>query len=140
MFVPCFAPVRHRNGRSRFDADNPAPGILVITIGGFGDDDVADLLMDCAARTTDAFGDYEAFHDWSAMTGYATSARTRLTALSQRQRNRVNILVESLIISMGVSVASLAVPTLKGFSDRRAFETARDAAIAAALGPAPARV
>jgi len=130
MFTPCFPPIRHRNGRSAFDAENPAPGVLLVTIAGFGDDDIADLLMDCAGRTSGAFGSYEAFHDWSAMTGYSSSARTRLTELSQRQRNRVHILSGNRIIAMGVSVASLAVPTIKGYAERTAFEQARDDAIA----------
>lgn len=136
-FTPCFAPVHHRSERASFDAENPAPGILVVTVAGYGDDDVAGLLVDCVERMVSTFGTYEAFHDWSGMTGYSTSARVRLTELVRKQRTKVSLFFENRIIAMGVSVASLAVPTLTSFNDRRAFEAARDAAIAAARREGP---
>lgn len=132
-FTPCFAPVHERFARGEITVENPAPGLLTATISGYGDDDIAAVLTRCTEAMHAAYGPYEAYHDWSGLTGYSSSARVQLTALSKQKKTTIKVFFDNKIIAMGVSVASLAVPGLSSFPTRAAFEAARAAAIAKAL-------
>lgn len=134
MFKPCFAPIDEKLDRATVRLEHAAPGILVATISGYGTEEVAARILQSARVVYEADGRYHAFHDWSGLTGYESGARATLTAWGrQHPHARVTILFQSRLVAMGVSVATLALPTLASFSDRAAFEAARARAIAEAL-------
>lgn len=68
------------------------------------------------------------FHDWFTMTGYDTASRNELTTWSLRHsaRAQINIGVRSTLVTMGVTVASLALGTqvLRRFESEEALELA----------------
>jgi hypothetical protein len=68
------------------------------------------------------------FHDWFTMTGYDTASRNELTTWSLRHsaRAQINIGVRSTLVTMGVTVASLALGTqvLRRFEREEALELA----------------
>jgi hypothetical protein len=68
------------------------------------------------------------FHDWFTMTGYDTASRNELTSWSLRHsaRAQINIGVRATLVSMGVTVASLALGTqvLRRFESEEALELA----------------
>jgi hypothetical protein len=68
------------------------------------------------------------FHDWFAMTGYDTASRNDLTTWSLRHsaRAQINIGVRATLVSLGVTVASLALGTqvLRRFEGEEALELA----------------
>ena len=74
------------------------------------------------------------FHDWFAMTGYDSGSRSELTAWSLRHRaeTQINIGSNNRMVSMGVTVASLALGqnVLRHFSDESLLEDAFRSAMA----------
>lgn len=79
------------------------------------------------------------FNDWWEMTGYDTDARLKLTDWIFWIRGKIvgsHILVRSKIVSMGVSIANLALGgMLTVYTDRQEFSLAYHRAVRQSLKP-----
>jgi hypothetical protein len=73
------------------------------------------------------------FHDWFEMTSYDSASRSELTAWSLRYRSlaQINIGTRSPLVSMGVTVAGLALgaSVLRRFDDEATLREAFDRAV-----------
>jgi hypothetical protein len=72
------------------------------------------------------------FHDWEGMELYATEARTLMTerAIPIASRiNSLNVLFDSKVVRMGVSMASLKLGDIRMFTSREEFEQAIQQAV-----------
>jgi hypothetical protein len=79
------------------------------------------------------------FNDWWEMTGYDTDARLKLTDWIFWMRGKIqgsHILVRSKIVSMGVSIANLALGgMLTVYTDRQEFALAYRRAVRSCVKP-----
>lgn len=103
--------------------------VLVIKVTGHLDRPMGDFIV---ARVNRLFDGNKGritsyFCDWSETTGYDSEVRTLFTQWVATHRNHVkfHLLVGSKIVSMGVSVANLALGgALTGYTNRPAFDAA----------------
>lgn len=119
-----------------------APRVVDYYVWGHFDMELADRMLELVERElAQVRGQLTAFHDWSDMTGYETRARLRLTAWVLRYRDRfagIHILSSSSLVSMGVTVANLALGqfmTSRGLSERADYLRALREACENAAGP-----
>ena len=90
-----------------------APTVCVTSFAGHMDEAHGELFMRFAERRLrEATGRIHVFNDWTAMTGYDSQCRTRLTSWSMANLpayGEVHMAVRSKIVAMGVQVANLAL-------------------------------
>jgi hypothetical protein len=136
MFTPAFPPREVRSSEGSVRLEHLAPGVLGTTVVGRGDEVIARAILD-ASEPIYAAGRIHAFHDWLGVTCYTSEARTLLTTWSKGRKNiEATLLFENRILAMGISVVALALPGVRSFSDRAAFQAARDAVVTQARGAA----
>jgi hypothetical protein len=115
-----------RTSRGALAAWIPAPGVMVTRAEGHIDVELAALFIHTGNEVVRRHGKLLGFHHWWSVNGYDTDARTRLTEWGYRIRGdveRVNFLVSSKIVRMGISVASIVlVGMLVPHDDPAAFE------------------
>lgn len=119
-----------------------APRVVDYRVWGHFDMELADRMLELVERELEQVpGRYVAFHDWAGMTGYETRARLRLTAWVLKHRGRfdaIHILSTSSLVSMGVSVANMALGkfmTSYGPAERASYVAAQRDALFDANGP-----
>lgn len=125
----------------------PAPWVLEFRVCGYFDIELADRMLELADKELDrTLARFVAFHDWDEMTSYDTRARLRLTAwvLTNRERfDAIHILTNASLVSMGVSVANMALGrfmTSYGPRERDRYDAALREAVERASGPVSWRV
>jgi hypothetical protein len=106
----------------------PAPGILLIQLGGYGEAEYAAHIIDAIDRTLERGGRLKMFYDMESMSNYDSSLRTKLTARfleCRKETDALGVLVKSRLVSMGISVANLALGgIIKLYQERAAFALA----------------
>lgn len=101
------------------------PNLVVFKVIGHLDKAIGRRTM---AAVEKAMGQQRPFHlfcDWAETTGYDSEVRSMFTQFvaTNRLRLKLHVLVGSKIVSMGVSVANLALGgILIGYTNRTAFE------------------
>jgi hypothetical protein len=114
-----------------------ARGVFVIQFSGHLTSPLAHHLMTDTNMKIAQHAPIYIFNDWSGMKSYDSDARTDLTTWAARIKPRllgVHLLVSSKLVSMGISVANLA---LGGFLQAHAERTSWDAALRHALKLSP---
>lgn len=104
---------------------NPRPDILVFKVVGHLDKVMGRRFLDIIEKAVEAQRHVYGFVDWAEMTGYDSEVRSMWTQFMASNRSRVSahILVGSKLVSMGVSVANLALGgTLVGYTSRAMFD------------------
>lgn len=100
-----------------------------LVVDGFIDDALAHAMMQEGDRIV-RVGAAVAFHDWWAVQGYSSTARTTLTSWMLRNRHAfdsVHVLVNSGLVAMGVTVANVALGGfLRASRDKAAFDALVD--------------
>lgn len=89
----------------------PAPSVIVSQMMGHIDRGATEALKAFGERQLARGIPQTFFHDWEAVTGYESEARTMLTSWSLDRRNLirdVEVLTQSKIVAMGVATANLA--------------------------------
>lgn len=122
----------HQGSRHEIWANSPARGILCTRVSGHLGMDAVSHLMRCFDLVAADLTPVEAFHDWRRIEGYDTAAREAYARWSMAHRPqvlRVNILLQSRLVAMAVSVARLKLDYLEPFTSEAAFEQARQAAV-----------
>jgi hypothetical protein len=102
----------------------PAPALTVLEIVGYLDGGMGDRILAVLDEAVVPLEHLDIFCDWSAMTGYASEARSKFTQWMFRHRAKVSshLLVTSKLVAMGVSVANLTLGgILIAYTDRAAF-------------------
>ncbi len=101
---------------------------MLVQLSGYGEEEYAAHIIDAIDRGLEAGGRLKMFYDMEAMNNYDSSLRTKLTARFLRCRKEIDALVflaKSRIVSMGVSVANLALGGIITLhEDRSAFADA----------------
>ena len=106
----------HQGNRHEIWANSPARGILHTRVSGHLDLDAVRHLMRCFDLVAADLTPVEAFHDWRGIEGYDTAAREAYARWSMAHRSqvfRVNILLQSRLVAMAVSVARLKLDYLE---------------------------
>ncbi len=106
---------------------SPKPDMVVLKITGHLDKNMGRRALDLVEKAAASHRVFYLFCDWAEMNGYDSEIRNMYTQwiASNRSRLKVHILVGSKIVSMGVSVANLALGgSLVGYTNRTAFEAA----------------
>jgi hypothetical protein len=91
---------------------SPVRGVVVHSVVGHFTLDAAKVVMEGIAKVWGEKAPVSAFNDWLGMDGYDSEARIALTDFvfaSRRQFDSIHILLRSKLVSMGVSVADLAL-------------------------------
>lgn len=105
----------------------PKPDIVLLKIKGHLDKVMGRRALDLVDKQAAPHRVFHLFCDWVEMDGYDSEIRNMYTqwVATNRTRLKVHILVGSKIVSMGVSVANLALGgSLIGYTNRTAFEAA----------------
>src|SRR4051794_15808909 len=100
----------------------PAPGILLVQMAGFGDGEFATHIIDAIDREIEGGRRIKVFIDMEEMTNYDSTLRTKLTTRFLQCRKEIDafvVLAKSRIVSMGVSVANLALGGIISVHDDR---------------------
>ena len=118
--------------------------MIVIQFSGHLDLAHAQHMMAAVDRLRHTGRPVDAFNDWQAMESYDHEARLALTDWVRRIRpsfRSLHILQRSKIVSMGVSVANLALGgLLRAYTDRDSFQRALATTSGGGTGaPLPAR-
>lgn len=111
-----------------------APEVLEFELGRRLSIEVAEAMTKrVSAMNRFKLGGLTAFHDWSAVTSYDTSARIHLTTwlLANRKHfTAVHVLSDDRMVAMGVTVANgLLGGFITAHASRASYEEARAAAI-----------
>ena len=111
----------------------PAPHVIVTRFqGSMYDPHLAELTMTAIESIFATQARVDIFHDWEEMELYATKARTIMTERSvphAAKRNSLNVLFNSKVVLMGLSMAALKLGGINSYTDRKTFERAlREAA------------
>lgn len=112
-----------RTSRGRVKAWNPARGLLLVEGHGHLDESFAKEIMRAGDEILDDAGRLCIMLDFEHTLTYDSAARTDLTGWVLGMRDRcdgVHVLVESKLLRMGVSVASLALGDLLASHPNRA--------------------
>lgn len=105
----------------------PRPDVIIIKVTGHFDRQLGNFILDSTTRTLQTAKRIAIFCDWSETTGYDSDVRVSFThwASTHRSNAKFHLLVNSKIVSMGVSVANLALGgLLTVYSNRPAFDAA----------------
>lgn len=109
-----------------------APGVILQRVSGKADVDVAREIARQLEAAIAEFGPITLFDDFAGMTAYTSAGRFELTEWSKKhwaEMKSTHILVASKLVAMGVSVASIALPGLRSYTERARFEAALQAEI-----------
>ena len=90
----------------------PAPGILLVQLSGVGEEEYAKHVIDALDRALEKGVPLKMFYDMEGMTNYDSSFRTKLTARFLECRKDIEklvVLAKSRLVTMGISVANLAL-------------------------------
>lgn len=104
----------------------PVRGVVHTVITGYANLEMADRIIDWVDRAI-ADGERPAvFHDWDGATGYDPRARPRFATWYARVRrdvSSVHVFTRSKVVSMGVSLVSIATNnSIVAHQDRRRFD------------------
>ena len=105
----------------------PKPDMILFKVTGHLDKTMGKRSLDQVEKAAGPHRVFYLFCDWAEMNGYDSEIRNMYTQwiASNRSRLKVHILVGSKLVSMGVSVANLALGgSLVGYTNRTAFEAA----------------
>ncbi len=88
-----------------------SPHVLIVTVVGQLSAAMARLELTQATALLATAPRLSIFHNWAEMTGYESAAREQLTRWTMRHKHdtRPHLLLRSPLVSMGVSVANLAL-------------------------------
>lgn len=107
----------------------PAKHVIVSQFHGRIDREAAEALRSFGDKQFEQGHQVHFFHDWEAVQGYDSEARTMLTHWATERRKHVRevvVLTQSKLVAMGVATANLATSvmgvTMRSHLDRRAFE------------------
>jgi len=101
----------------------PAPGILLVQMAGFGDEEFATHIIEAIDREIEHGRRLKVFIDMETMTNYDSTLRTKLTTRFLQCRKEIDafvVIAKSRIVSMGVSVANLALGGIISVHEDRA--------------------
>jgi hypothetical protein len=109
----------------------PASEIVLVQLSGFGEEAYAEHVIEAIDRPLERGARLKLFLDMEGMTNYDSALRTKLTTRLLQCRDQIDamvVLARSRIVTMGVSVANLALGgIISVHEDRlefaRAFET-----------------
>jgi hypothetical protein len=103
----------------------PASGILLIQLSGIGEEEYAEHVIEAIDRQLERGARLRLFIDMEGMTNYDSAMRTKLTTRLLQCRNEIDAMVvmaKSRIVTMGVSVANLALGgIIRAHEDRGEF-------------------
>ena len=119
---------KYSSGKGESTVWAPKPDILVWKVTGHLDKVMGERFLVVLNRVTAATRYLYAFLDWAEMTGYDSQVRSTYTQWMATNRNRIkaHVLVGSKIVSMGVSVANLALGgSVVGYTNRAMFDAAQ---------------
>ena len=105
----------------------PKADMVLFKVVGHLDKTMGRRTLDLVEKAAIPHRIFYLFCDWAEMNGYDSEIRNMYTQwiASNRSRLKVHILVGSKLVSMGVSVANLALGgSLIGYTNRTAFEAA----------------
>ncbi len=113
--------------------ERPLEGVISTRVEGFAAVELGDRIISWVDAAI-ADGEVPAvFHDWELATGYEPALRPRFTEWYLRIRRKVgaiHVLAASKLVTMGVSLVSLATGNeIFAYRDRRLFSKAFDAAV-----------
>lgn len=103
----------------------PKPDIILFRVVGHLDALLGRKFLDHVNRISATNRHIHAFCDWPEMTGYDSDVRSMFTqwVAGNRSKVTVHILAGSKLVSMGVSVANLALGgALIGYTNRTSFD------------------
>ena len=115
------------SGKGESIMSTPKPNVVYFQVTGHLDKTIGRRFLDLVDRVVAVQSHFHAFCDFADTTGYDSEVRTMFTqwVASHRIRTTVHILVGSKIVSMGVSVANLALGgSLIGYTSRAIFDAA----------------
>ena len=118
---------RFVSGKGECEISTPKPNIVLFKVRGHLDKLMGRRFLDVVDVVAKAHPHFQAFVEWSEMNGYDSEVRAMFTqwVASNRTRTTVHILVGSKIVSMGVSVANLALGgSLIGYTSHAMFDAA----------------
>jgi hypothetical protein len=118
---------KYSSGRGESVITGPKPDILVWKMTGHLDKVTGERFLGVLNRVAPTVKHLYAFVDWAEMTGYDSAVRAMFTqwVATNRSKMTVHILVGSKIVSMGVSVANLALGgSLIGYTSHSMFDAA----------------
>lgn len=116
------------NDRGKLSIWLPAPGIIAHSFVGHFDVEFASAVIAVHEKVLNRPGPIVFFNDWEGMSAYDSDARVLATEWVHARRPRIagiHVLVQSRLVGMGVSVASLTIGRiLTSYTDRDAWEVA----------------
>jgi len=118
---------QYNSGKGESLVTAPKPDIVLMKVIGHLDKVMGRRTLDIVDKLVPQHRVFYLFCDWAEMNGYDSEIRNMYTqwVASNRSRLKVHILVSSKLVSMGVSVANLALGgSLIGYTNRPAFEAA----------------
>jgi len=118
---------RFVSGKGECEISSPKPNIVLFKVKGHLDKIIGRRFLDIVDQVAASNSHFDAFIEWSEMTGYDSEVRSMFTqwVAGNRTRTTVHILVGSKRVSMGVSVANLALGgSLVGYTSRAMFDAA----------------
>lgn len=103
----------------------PSPGILLVQLSGYGEEEYAACIIEAIDRAVESRSRVKMFYDMEGMSNYDSALRTKLTARFLQCRKEIDalaVLAKSRLVSMGITVANLALGgMIKMHQDRAAF-------------------
>lgn len=106
----------------------PSPGVLLVQLNGYGEVGYAAHIIDAIDRAVESRSRIKMFYDMEGMSNYDSALRTKLTARflqCRKETDELVVLAKSRLVSMGVTVANLALGGLiKIHQDRASFTSA----------------
>lgn len=118
---------RFTSSRGEVQTELPKPDVVILRITGHLDRPMSNHVIDILNRVAAGIKRLNVFCDWAEMTGYESDVRSTFTQWVASNRSRVtfHLLVGSKLVSMGVSVANLALGgILVGYTNRASFDAA----------------
>ncbi len=114
----------------------PVPGVVHTVVEGYAGIEIAERIMSFVDDAIRAGEHPAVFHDWEGVTGYAPQARPMFASWYRRVRRNVesvHVYTRSKVVSMGVSLVSMAMnDAIVAHRSRTTFEQELASAVAAA--------
>lgn len=125
---------RWSDERGSVELSRPRAGVVITKVSGFATPELGRRIIRWVDGSVRDGERPAVFHDWDGATGYEPEVRREFASWYARVRKNVkevHVLTRSKVVSMGISLVTLAVgEPVHAHSDRAAFEKA----LAAALG------
>ncbi len=113
--------------------ERPLAGIVLTRVEGFAGVELGDRIISWVDSAIEDGETPAVFHDWELATGYEPAVRPRFTEWYMRIRRSVgaiHVLARSKLVTMGVSLVSLATGSeIFAYRERLLFTKAFDAAV-----------